>query len=213
MRERRVFVAGSTGATGRTAVRLAPSMGVDVVAHVRPSTAAKTQPPANAAVFELNDRPSLVEVLRGCSTVVQLIGTMRKRFASGDTYESSDIGTTRLLVDAALEAGCDHVVLLSSVGAGRPVGAYLKAKAAAEAIVRDSGIAWTIVRPSAFEGEGHTLPPGMRLLTGLLHLDTYRPIRVEELASAILYAAKQRSPIGMVLEGRTLWDVVEQAQK
>lgn len=194
-------------------MRLAPAMQVDVVAHMRPKTAAKAQPPAEAAVFELSDRPRLVEALKGCTTVVQLIGTMRKRFAAGDTYETSDIGTTRLLVDAAVEAGCDHVVLLSSVGAGKPVGAYLKAKAEAEALVRDSGLGWTIVRPSAFEGEGHKAPPGVRFLTELLRLDTYRPIRVEELASAILHAAKHRGPLSTVLEGRSLWEVVNKGQK
>ena len=90
-----------------------------------------------------------------CTTVVQLIGTMRKRFAQGDTYESSDVGTTRQLVAAATEAQIDHFVLLSSVGADKPMGAYLKAKAEAERIVFDSGIPWTVFRPSSFDGGGH----------------------------------------------------------
>lgn len=211
MRRRRVFVAGSTGATGRTVRRLAPSMGVELVPHVRPETAAKHQSPANAAIFSLDDRASLVRALRGCTTVVQLIGTMRRRFSTGDTYETSDIGTTKLLVDSAAEAGCDHIVLLSSVGAGKPVGAYLKAKARAEAIVQDSGIDWTIVRPSAFDGEGHKAPPGLRALTTLLRLDRFRPIKMEELAAAILYLAQHRAPLGTVLEGRSLWDIVRLA--
>ena len=212
MRERRLFVAGATGATGRTLVRLAAQAGVKVVPHVRPKTAAREAPPPNAAVFELTDRAALLEALRGCTTVVQLIGTMRRRFASGDTYETSDIGTTRLLVQAAAEARCEHVVLLSSVGAGRPVGAYLQAKAKAEAIVRESGLDWTIFRPSAFEGEGHRPPPGMRLVTRLLGLDTLRPIRLEELASAILLVARERAPVGTVLEGRSLWGKVDAAR-
>lgn len=212
MRTRKLFVAGATGATGRTVLRLASPMAVDLVPHVRPRSAEKVEHPQRA-VLELADHPALVEAMRGCTTVLQLIGTMRKRFSSGDTYETSDIGTTRQLVDAAKEAGVDHLVLLSSVGAGRPVGAYLQAKAEVERIVRESGIDWTIVRPSSFVGEGHRAPPGMSALTRMLGLHTFRPIRMEELAAAILHVAEERAPVGEVLEGRSLWRVVDSARQ
>lgn len=212
MRQRRLFVAGSTGATGRVLVPTAKRLGLEVVPHVRPKTAAGSASldPA-AAVLELSDHAALVEALRGCTTVVQLIGTMRKRFATGDTYELSDIGTTRQLVDAAKEAGCDHVVLLSSFGAGKPVGAYLKAKARAEALVTGSGLDWTILRPSAFEGGGHKPPPGMRWVTETLGLDRYRPITLDQLAQALLFVAAERAPLGVALEGTPLWQVVDEA--
>src|SRR5690349_15737555 len=135
----KLFVAGSTGAVGRTVMRQADARGVDVVPHLRPKTAAQGKAlHPKADVLELSETEKLAEAFRstGRTSVLQLIGTMRKRFAAGDTYESSDIGTTQQLVDAAKKAGTvDHVVLLSSVGAGRPVGAYLKAKARAEQIV------------------------------------------------------------------------------
>ena len=108
--------------------------GVPVVAHVRPKSASSelAQGWPRKAVVELADPAALGEAMRGSTTVLQLIGTMRKRFGAGDTYETSDIGTTRQLVEAAKGAGVDHLVLLSSLGAGRPVGAYLKAKAEAK---------------------------------------------------------------------------------
>ena len=105
-----------TGAVGMALLPLADGRQVDLVAQVRPKSAGKLGARAVAAV-ELGD-PKLADVLKGRTTVVQLIGTMRKRFASGDTYESSDIGTTRQLVDAAKACGTvDHFILLSSVGA------------------------------------------------------------------------------------------------
>lgn len=209
---RTLFVAGATGATGRTLMRLALANGVDVLPHVRPKSANK--PPASGwdrrAEFELSDHDRLVEALRGRTTVLQLIGTMRKRFAAGDTYLSSDIGTTRLLVEASKEAGVNHLVLLSSVGAGRPIGDYLKAKAEAEHLVRDSGLSWTIARPSAFEGEGHHVP-GAKILTAIPFLNRFRPIQMEELASALLRVALDGAPSDTVLEGDSLWDVVRTA--
>ncbi len=208
---RKLFVAGATGAVGRTLVRLADAAGAALVPHLRPRHEREGRD-ARAAVLELADTEALERALSGCTTVVQLIGTMRSRFAAGDTYETSDIGTTRQLVAGAKRVpSVDHIVLLSSVGAGRPVGAYLKAKAAAEQIVRDSGIAWTIFRPSAFEGEGHKPPAILGGVTRLLHLDKWRPIEVDTLAAAILRCAVERAPLGTVLEGRSLWQWVGQS--
>jgi uncharacterized protein YbjT (DUF2867 family) len=211
LRPRRLFIAGSTGATGRTLLRIAGSHRSELLAHRRPHLEVE-QGREGEAVFPLDDQESLVDALRGCSTVVQLIGTMRKRFAAGDTYDSSDIGTTRSLVDAAKVAGIDHVVLLSSVGAGKPMGAYLQAKAKAEAIVRESGIPYTIFRPSAFMGEGNSIPGFTVTLTKIFGMDRYRPIPIEDLARAILYTGLQRAPLNTELEGAALWKVVEAAR-
>ena len=90
---RKLFVAGSTGATGKVLVPLAERLGMAVVPHVRPASATSAVS-RTAAVIDLADTPGLTAAMRGCTTVVQLIGTMRDRFAKGDTYETSDIGTT-----------------------------------------------------------------------------------------------------------------------
>ncbi len=211
MSKRRIFVAGATGAVGQVLLQLAPKQQADVVAHARPKSASKVS--GQVAAIELSD-PKLADAMRGCTTVVQLIGTMRKRFSSGDTYETSDIGTTRQLVDAAKECGTvDHVVLLSSVGAGSPTGAYLKAKAEAERIVTVSGIPYTIFRPSAFADREGVFIPGMGAITRLLGLKKYEPIKLAELASAILWSALNRAPLGVALEGASLWDIVTKAAK
>jgi len=182
---------------------------IAIVPHVRPKSAATLSHPSAVAI-DLGDA-GLAAAMKGCTTVVQLIGTMKKRFAKGDTYETSDIGTTRQLVDAAKQASVDHLVLLSSVGAGRPMGAYLEAKAKAEALVKESGIAFTIVRPSAFEDREGQSMPGMRAITSLLGLKKYQPITLAELASALLQVSKERAPLGVALEGAPLWDVVQAA--
>ena len=204
--KRRLFVAGSTGAVGRTVIRLADAAGLDVVPHARPRSAAQGKPThPRTALFDLSDAEALTRALRDRTTVLQLIGTMRNRFARGDTYETSDIGTTRQLVDAAKSAGTiDHFILLSSVGAGRPMGAYLKAKARAEAIVRDSGLPFTIVRPSAFMGEGHHVPAFYGALTRAIGARNLEPIKVEDLARALLTIANRRAPLNETLPSSAL---------
>ena len=209
MSPRRLFIAGATGAVGRVLVPMADRHGISVVPHVRPKSASSLAHP-NVVAIDLGDA-GLPAAMQGCTTVVQLIGTMKKRFAKGDTYETSDIGTTRQLVEAAKRAGVDHLVLLSSVGAGRPMGAYLEAKAKAESLVKESGIAFTIVRPSAFEDRESQAMPGVRAITSFFGLTKYQPITLAELASALLQVAKERAPLGVALEGAPLWDVVKAA--
>jgi uncharacterized protein YbjT (DUF2867 family) len=212
MPDRTLFIAGASGVVGSALVPLAESRGVAVVPHIRPKPGRAPDP--KAAALDLADTPALAEALKRCTTAVQLIGTMRKRFGAGDTYETSDIGTTRQLVLGAKAAGTiDHLVLLSSVGAGAPIGAYLKAKAEAEGIVKNSGIPFTIFRPSAFIGEGRNPPPGFGAITRLFGMKRYEPIAVSDLASAMLYSAVRRSPLGAILEGEDLWRLVDEARR
>jgi uncharacterized protein YbjT (DUF2867 family) len=211
MSKRVLFVAGASGAVGRTVIAHASEADLVLRPHYRRPSASGVSP--DALVFPLDDRARLVEALRAATTIAQLIGTIRKRFKDGDTYESSDIATTAMLVDAAKEAGTvDHFVLLSSVGAGGAMGAYLKAKAKAESLVSTSGIPYTILRPSAFDGDRHRPPPGFGLITRLPGLGKYAPIRVDDLARAILHIAAVRAPLDAVLEGAPLFAEVAAAR-
>lgn len=211
---RSIFVAGSTGVIGRAMLALAAAQGVRdrLVPHQRPRGPHTTTvaPPSDAIVCDLGDAAALTAALRGRATVVQLIGTMRTRFAAGDTYESSDIGTTAQLLAAARTAGVRHVVLLSSVGAGAPKGAYLRAKARAEEIVVASGIKHTIVRPSAFAGEERGAPLWLSRPMRAIGLGRWAPIAVDDVARVILAAALAGEPEG-VLEGASLWRAVAAA--
>ncbi|MBI2377073.1 MAG: NAD(P)H-binding protein [Deltaproteobacteria bacterium] len=210
MQPRKIFVAGSTGAIGRTLLALEESRRVPIVAHARPGPRDAALDP-RTLVFDLSDSSALDAALLGATTIVQLIGTIRSRFGLGDTYETSDIATTRSLVDGAKRAGCDHFVLLSAVLAGVPIGSYLEAKAKAESIVRESGIPNTIFRPSTFVGDRHKARPLSRAVTTALGLQRLIPIEVTALARAILWSAAERAWAGEILEGASLWSAVERA--
>lgn len=218
----RIFLAGATGATGRVFVPTATEAGHDLVLHVRPKTA-ETSPlgrDPRAVVFDLSDADALRGAMAGCDAVVSLVGTMKKRFAAGDTYESADIGSTRQLADAAKAAGVPRFLLLSSYGAGG-AGAYLQAKGECERVVRESGLRWTIFRPSALasppdapEGShGRRDVPGFLIgLGGALAklpgvgpvLDDLRPIPLDALCRAMVRTLEQPAD-GRILMGRDLW--------
>jgi uncharacterized protein YbjT (DUF2867 family) len=216
----RVFVAGATGATGVVFTPAATAAGIELVLHVRPQSAAKLSD-SRAAVLDLGDLPALSEALRGCDAVVSLVGTMRSRFQAGDTYATADVGSTRQLVAGAKEAGVPRFLLLSAFLAGFP-DPYSRAKGEAEAIVRASGLAWTIFRPSvlvsppgAASTHGRRESPaavdaigrGLRAVPGLRGFaDDARPIPIEVLCRSMVRVL--RSPRdGAVLTGRDLWEI------
>src|SRR5690349_19342371 len=87
-----VLVAGATGATGTALVPRLRAAGFEVVPHVRPKTAPRHPlgKDEDAFVAELGEAQKLDAVMDRAQAVVCLVGTMRRRFAAGDTYESSD---------------------------------------------------------------------------------------------------------------------------
>src|SRR5437868_11153205 len=88
----RVLVAGATGAVGTVLVPELRRAGIAVTPHVRPKTAARHEmgKDPEALVCELGDAAALDRAMAICDGVICLVGTMRRRFAQGDTYESSD---------------------------------------------------------------------------------------------------------------------------
>ena len=194
------FVAGATGYTGQALLEL--------FAHEE--TGWKPRPHARAAgkladavVCDPRDVAKLTEGMRGCDAVVQLIGTVKARFAEGD-YEDIDYGTTVALGEAAKAAGVPRLLLLSSVGAGSPRGKYLAVKRKTEAWVEASGLEYTIVRPSFIGGAGRR---GAQLLGTLTYpIPSLRGIEVHELARVFLRALERRDEVrNQILEGRSLW--------
>ena len=98
--------------------------------------------------FEHPDR--LTETLRGASA---LINTYWVRFPRGASTFENAVQNTRILIGAAKNAGVRRVVQLSIANPSResPLG-YYRGKAQLEQIVRESGIAYTVLRPTVIFG-------------------------------------------------------------
>jgi NADH dehydrogenase len=142
------------------------------------------------------DRSALGEALAGCSALVHCAGINRE--IGAQTYDAVHVRGTQALVDAAREAGVRHIGLVSFLRA-RPDGptAYHRSKWAAEAIVRDSGIGFTVLKAGVIHGRGdhmldhlshslHTFP-----VFGLVGLreQPVRPVAVADVARILAAAA------------------------
>jgi uncharacterized protein YbjT (DUF2867 family) len=103
-------------------------------------------------VFPLNfaDSAELVAGLRGADA---LVNTYWVRFDKGANTQPAAVVNTRLLVNAAAEAGVGRIVHVSitnpSVESNLP---YFQGKATNEKVVKDSGISYAILRPTVLFG-------------------------------------------------------------
>jgi uncharacterized protein YbjT (DUF2867 family) len=112
-------------------------------------------PQVEFARLQFADRDELTDALRGAHT---LYNTYWVRFARAPTTWDSVVANTRTLLAAAREAGVRRVVQVSVTNASRdsPL-PYYRHKAITEQAVRDSGLAYAIVRPTLVFAPGDIL--------------------------------------------------------
>ena len=144
---------GATGFVGGATMRDAVAAGW----HVRALTR-RPQPEREGVTWIAGalDKPdSLAEMAAGSDVVMHIAGVVnvptRAAFEAGNATATGDV------VDAARDAGVTRFIHISSLTAREPdVSNYGWSKARAEAIVQESGLDWTIVRPPAVFGPGDT---------------------------------------------------------
>jgi uncharacterized protein YbjT (DUF2867 family) len=136
---RPVLVTGATGRTGRLLVEALRRDGRRVRALVRPSsTIPEGWEGVERAVGDLGDAASLVAAMEGAGALV-LLSPMDPQL---DRLEAGAL-------EAARQAGVGHVVKISTTvpALDSPI-SWWRAHARAEAQLRESGLAWTVLRPN-----------------------------------------------------------------
>jgi len=153
-----VAVTGASGFVGHSVVGQLLDAGHHVRALVRDPARLDleherpTYVPGNLFIQE-----SLKGLVDGCDAVVHLVGIIEERPRNGQTYERVHVEGTQAVLTAAANAGVKRWVQMSALGT-RPDAAstYHQTKWQAEQSVRaagqESGIAWTILRPSLIHG-------------------------------------------------------------
>jgi uncharacterized protein YbjT (DUF2867 family) len=149
--QKAVTVTGAFSYTGKYVARLLLDRGYSV--RTLTGHPGRENPFGEAVeVFPYNfDRPDqLRRALLGTST---LINTYWVRFPRGESTFALAVRNTRTLIEAAKDAGVGRIVHVSiaNPSADSPLG-YYHGKAALEQAVIDSGLAYTIVRPTVIFG-------------------------------------------------------------
>jgi NADH dehydrogenase len=149
-----VVVLGGSGFVGRHVVARLAARGHRVTVPTRRREAARhlnLLPTVQVVEADLHDAAMLARFAQGASAVVNLVGILHER--GRDTFERVHVDFARAVVAACRSAGVARLLQMSAINAD-PAGPsrYLRSKGEAEGIVAESGLAWTVFRPSVIFG-------------------------------------------------------------
>lgn len=177
---------GATGTSGRAALTALARRGHEVVAFVRPG-AAETEPCAMYRFGEVTNADSIVrEGLRG-ETFDVMLSCLASRTGTPDDAWRIDHRAHIDALTAAQHVGVRNFILLSAICVQKPRLAFQKAKLAFEQALIESGMTYSIVRPTAFfkslSGQVARVRSGKPfLLFGDGQLTACKPISDDDLA-------------------------------
>lgn len=148
--------------------------------------------------LEADDPDHLAERLDGCDAVVFAAGAGPG--SGAERKWTVDYGGAVQAIRAATRAGVDRYVMVSAMGTDDPptddsvFSVYLRAKMAADAQLRASGLRWTIVRPGRLTDEPAT---GRVLLGRHVHRGEVTRDDVAAVLAAVLH---RPATAGVVVE-------------
>ena len=204
-----IVVTGGTGFVGREICRRLAAEGLPVRALAR--TAPQDPLPSGVTFFSADvTRPdSLRMAFRGAKAVVHTVGIIQEH--GPQTFDQVHIRGTGNVIAAAEAAAVPRYLHLSALGT-RPGASsrYHQTKWAAEELVRSSGLAYSIFRPSMIYGRGDAFtqklaslmrPPLSWLSGGFVPLPggeevTLQPVAVGEVAEGVVRSLGQTAAVG-----------------
>jgi uncharacterized protein YbjT (DUF2867 family) len=167
----KILVLGATGGTGRSIVKQALARGNEVTVLVRSPEKAGNLKGVKVVAGDARDERTLRQSLKGQDAVISALGTPASPFREVTLLSTA----TRALVSAMKAEHVSRLVCITGIGAGDSKGhggfmfdnviyPLLLSKMYAdknrqEAIVKDSGLDWVLVRPSVLNDKpgGHAI--------------------------------------------------------
>src|SRR5262245_28085742 len=192
----RVAITGGTGFAGSHLATRLSGEGHDVLLLAR-----QTRSSANSTMItcNVNDIRRLTAVFTSCEAVAHCAGITHE--VGQQTFQRVHVEGTRNVVEAAKRAGVKRILLMSFLRARPRCGSrYHESKWAAEEIVRNSGLDYTVIKAGVVYGRGdhmldhmshalHTFP--FFPLVGLKERPV-RPLAVEDLVQVMRAALIDR---------------------
>jgi len=152
---RRVLMVGGTGTIGRATVSALVARGHEVVCIVRPRASKQERPldflqGTEVRLADVTDPDSLAEHGFCGERFDAVVSCLASRTGEPRDAWAIDHQAHMVLLAQAKAAGATQMVLLSAICVQRPRLAFQQAKLAFEQALMESGLTYSIVRPTAF---------------------------------------------------------------
>jgi uncharacterized protein YbjT (DUF2867 family) len=171
----KIAVTGGTGFVGSHLVRFLAHRGhqVRTLSRSAPRSAVARTPGVETWEADVSTGEGLDAALEGVEAVIHLVAIIRE--TRRQSFEAAHVDGTRHVLEAEKRQGVRRHVQMSALGARDEPGAteYHRTKARAEELVRGSGIAHAIFRPSMIFGPGDEV---VSLLARMLRFSPLLPL-------------------------------------
>ncbi len=191
---KQVCIIGGSGFVGHVLVRQAINAGYDVTVVCRHPERARELLVNGARLVkaDITDSSGLDEAVAGSDCVINLVGLLFER--GRYSFDAAHVTGTDNILQACKKAGVPQYLHMSALGAGKvPESRYSRTKGEAEARVRQSGLRWTIFRPSVIYGEGDSFFTRFKAMTRFAPIlpviagnTRFQPVWVEDVARAFV---------------------------
>jgi uncharacterized protein YbjT (DUF2867 family) len=169
----KLLVLGATGPTGQIVVDQALAAGHSVRALVRtPGKLTTTHPELEVVTGQATDPADVAKAMAGVDAVISTLGAMKGTVITDATKAiiagSAQTGVRRVVMLSSFAVARDRLGGAAKAMTGLAMGAVIKDKSAAEDLLRDSDLDWTVVHAVRLSngpatGSAKVLPDTVRL--------------------------------------------------
>ena len=149
----KVALFGGTGFVGSYITRELVREGFTPKVLVQSGSLSKINSPCEVVKGDIQNKNSILETMQGAEAVIYTIGIIREFPKKGVTFKELHLNGLKRCLEIALKIGVKRFILMSANGV-RPDGkAYQRTKWQADEALKESGLNWTIFRPSLIFGD------------------------------------------------------------
>ena len=148
---------GATGFVGKYLLKALNENNHEIYALVRSGSEKRISNINNVNIItgDITNPTNLEQTIMNCSTVIYNVGIIRAFPSKGITYQKLHYEYAKHVIDKAKQYNIKHFILMSANGVKKDGTGYQYTKYMAEQYLKESGLNYTIFRPSLIFGEPH----------------------------------------------------------
>ncbi|KPF66656.1 hypothetical protein IP84_15570 [beta proteobacterium AAP99] len=204
----KILVIGGSGFIGRHLIAQLVEQGHRITVPTRRRDRARhlwLHPKLDVIEADVHCPDTMARLVAGHTAVINLVGVLHSKPGSpyGPDFAKNHVDLVRKIVGAMQQANVQRLLHMSALGASaQGPSMYSRSKAAGEALVRDSGLAWTNFQPSVVFGPEDNFLNTFSKLAKVAPVfplagssAKLQPVYVQDVASAFVAALNDASSI------------------